>query len=158
MAIRQFVKFTVGNEVFGVEISKVREIIKLQDMLKVPNTPRYIEGLINLRGKVLTVYNLRKRLGMQDKDFDDDSKIITVYHNDLLVGFTVDMVNEIIRVDEESIEDTPPSVPGIDKRFLSKVVKLDDKLMLILDLTNVLSPDEENELREFVKNNESSVL
>ena len=66
MAIRQFVKFTVGGEVFGVEISNVREIIKLQEMLKVPNTPPYIEGLINLRGSVLTIFNLRKRLGMPE--------------------------------------------------------------------------------------------
>lgn len=158
MAIRQFVKFTVGGEVFGVEISNVREIIKLQEMLKVPNTPPYIEGLINLRGSVLTIFNLRKRLGMQDREFDENCKIITVYHNDLLVGFTVDMVNEIIRVDDENIDDTPPSVPGIDKRFLSKVVKNDDKLMLILDLTKVLSPDEETEIREFIKENENSIL
>lgn len=158
MAIRQFVKFTVGDEEFGVEISKVREIIKLQEMLKVPNTPPYIEGLMNLRGKVLTIYNLRKRLGMQDKEFDENCKIITVFHNDLLVGFTVDVVNEIVRVDEENIDDTPPSVPGIDKKFLSKVVKINDKLMLILDLTNVLSLDEETEIKEFINKNESMVL
>jgi|GEM_PF-400654 len=158
MAIRQFVKFSVGDEEFGVEISKVREIIKLQDMLRVPNAPPYIEGLMNLRGKVLTIYNLRKRLGMQDKEFDENCKIITVYHNDLLVGFTVDMVNEVIRVEEENIDDTPPSVPGIDKRFLSQVVKLGEKLMFVLDLNNVLSPDEEAELREFVSNNEDTVL
>ncbi|HEY8421297.1 MAG TPA: chemotaxis protein CheW [Thermoclostridium sp.] len=157
MAIRQFVKFTVGEEEFGVEISKVREIIKIQEMLKVPNAPRYIEGLMNLRGTVLTIYNLRKRLGMHDKEFDENSKIITVYHNDLLVGFTVDMVNEIVRVDEENIEDTPSSVPNIDKKFLSKVVKFDNKLMLILDLTNVLSPDEETEIREFISKNEEQL-
>jgi len=157
MAIRQFVKFTVGEEEFGVEISKVREIIKIQEMLKVPNAPRYIEGLMNLRGTVLTIYNLRKRLGMHDKEFDENSKIITVYHNDLLVGFTVDMVNEIVRVDEENIEDTPSSVPNIDKKFLYKVVKFDNKLMLILDLTNVLSPDEETEIREFISKNEEQL-
>ncbi|NLM10162.1 MAG: chemotaxis protein CheW [Clostridiaceae bacterium] len=158
MAIRQFVKFSVGDEEFGVEISKVREIIKLQEMLKVPNAPPYIEGLVNLRGSVLTIYNLRKRLGMRDKEFDENCKIITVYHNDLLVGFTVDMVNEIVRVDEENIDDTPPSVPNIDKKFLSKVVKLDDRLMFVLDLTNVLSPDEETELKEFISKNEYTVL
>jgi len=157
MAIRQFVKFTVGEEEFGVEISKVREIIKIQEMIKVPSAPPYIEGLMNLRGNVLTIYNLRKRLGMQDREFDENSKIITVYHNDILVGFTVDMVNEIVRVDEENVDDTPSSVPNIDKKFLSKVIKFDNKLMLVLDLTNVLSPDEENEIKEFISKNESRI-
>jgi len=158
MAIRQFVKFTVGDNEFGVEISKVREVIKLQDMIKVPDAPNYIEGLMNLRGTVLTVYNLRKRLGMQDKEFDENCKIITVNHNDLLVGFTVDSVNEIIRTDDENIDDTPASVPNIDRKFISKVLKLDDKLMLVLDLANVFSPDEEKELKNFISKNESNVL
>ncbi|AGC69167.1 chemotaxis protein CheW [Thermoclostridium stercorarium subsp. stercorarium DSM 8532] len=159
MAIRQFVKFTVGDAEFGVEISQVREIIKLQEMVKVPDAPAYIEGLMNLRGSVLTVYNLRKRLGMQDKEFDENCKIITVYHNDLLVGFTVDSVNEIIRIDDERIEDTPASVPNVDRKFISKVVKLDEnRLMIVLDLTNVFSPDEETEIREFISKNENKVL
>lgn len=159
MAIRQFVKFTVGDQEFGVEISKVREIIKLQEMLKVPDAPPYIEGLMNLRGSVLTIYNLRKRLGLQDKEFDENCKIITVYNNDLLVGFTVDMVNEIIRVDDENIDDTPVSVPNIDRKFISKVIKLDnDKLMLVLDLGNVFSPDEETEIKDFISKNEDRIL
>nr|WP_252891276.1 chemotaxis protein CheW [Thermoclostridium stercorarium] len=114
---------------------------------------------MNLRGSVLTVYNLRKRLGMQDKEFDENCKIITVYHNDLLVGFTVDSVNEIIRIDDERIEDTPASVPNVDRKFISKVVKLDEnRLMIVLDLTNVFSPDEETEIREFISKNENKVL
>jgi len=141
-----------------VEISKVREIIKLQEMIKVPNAPNYIEGLMNLRGTVLTVYNLRRRLGMQEKEFDENCKIITVYHNDLLVGFIVDSVNEIIRTDDENVDDTPTSVPNIDRKFIAKVLKLDDRLMLILDLTNVLSPDEENEIKELISKNESKVI
>lgn len=158
MAVRQYVKFTVGGEEFGIEISKVREINKLQDMYKVPNTPPFIEGLINLRGSVLTIFNLRKRLGMQDKEFDDNTKIITVYSNDILVGFTVDMVNEIVRVSDEDIEQTPPAVVGFDKKFLANVAKIGDKLMLILDLTKVLSPEEETEIRDFITENEDGIL
>src|SRR5690554_5858174 len=98
MALRQFVKFSVGGEEFGVSIHQVREIIKLQNMFKVPNTPPFIEGLINLRGNVLTVFNLRKRLGMENQEYDENSKIIIVNINDVLAGFTVDMVTEIIRI------------------------------------------------------------
>ncbi len=158
MAIRQFVKFLVGDEMFGVDIKLVREINKLQDFFKVPNTPPFIEGLVNLRGKVLTVFNLRKRLGMDDKEFDENSKIIVVNYNELLVGFTVDMVTEIIKVPEENIEQTPPSIKGFDKKFLAGVAKLDDKLILMLDLTKVLSPDEETEIENIVNENKDNIL
>lgn len=153
MAIRQFVKFSVGTQDFGVDIMLVREISKIQEMLKVPNTPPFVEGLLNLRGQVLTIYNLRKRLGMQDQAFDENSKIIIVWHNDIQIGFTVDKVSEIIKVEESNIESTPPSVSGIDKRFLSGVIKMGEKLLLTLDLTNVLSTEEEAELKEFISNN-----
>lgn len=158
MAIRQFVKFLVGNEVFGVDINQTREIIKLQEMLKVPNTPPYIEGLINLRGKVLTVFNLRKRLGFPESEFDENCKIIIVNYNDMDIGFTVDLVSEILRVPEESVETTPSSVSGVDNRFLSGVAKVNDKLILLLDLQSVLTPDEEAKIKKFVKKNEKEVL
>src|SRR5690554_5744582 len=157
MAICQFVKFSVGNDEFGVDIKQVIEIIKLQEVFKVPNTPPFIEGLINLRGKVLTIFNLRKRLGMADADFDENSKIIIVNYNDLLVGFTVDLVSEIVRVDEANIESTPPAITGFDKRFLSGVAKLGDKLILTLDLQKILTPDDESELKDFIIENEENV-
>lgn len=158
MGIIQFINFSVGDNVFGVEISQVYEIIKLQKMLKVPNTPPYIEGLINLRGKVLTIFNLRKRLGFTDNGFDENCKIIVVNYNDMAVGFTVDYVSEILRVPENNVESTPPSVKVVDNRFLSGVAKVEDKLILLLDLKTVLTPDEEDNLRKFVKENEKSVL
>ncbi|MBP7175907.1 MAG: purine-binding chemotaxis protein CheW [Thermoclostridium sp.] len=150
MAIRQFVKFSVGKEEFGVDISLVREISKLQEMLKVPSTPPFIEGLLNLRGQVLTIFNLRKRLGFEDQAFDENTKIIIVWYNDIQIGFTVDKVSEIIKVEEANVESTPPSITGVDKRFLSGVVKYGEKLILTLDLTKVLSTDEEAELKEFI--------
>jgi purine-binding chemotaxis protein CheW len=155
MAMRQFVKFSVGDEEFGVDINQAREIIKLQDMLKVPNTPPYIEGLTKLRDKVLTVFNLRKRLGFKDCDFDENCKIIIVNYNDMDIGFTVDFVSEILRIPEDSVENTPPSITGVDRRFLSGVAKVNDKLLLLLDLKNVLTPDEEENIKKFVKKNEN---
>ncbi|NLO38996.1 MAG: purine-binding chemotaxis protein CheW [Ruminiclostridium sp.] len=150
MAIRQYVKFSVGKEEFGVDINLVREISKIQDMLKVPNTPPFIEGLLNLRGQVLTIFNLRKRLGMEDQAFDENSKIIIVWYNDIQIGFTVDKVSEIIKVEEANVEATPPSITGIDKRFLSGVIKSGEHLLLTLDLTKVLSTDEEADLKQFI--------
>jgi purine-binding chemotaxis protein CheW len=158
MAIRQFVKFIVGDEVFGVDINQTREIINLQEMLRVPNTPPYIEGLINLRGKVLTVFNLRKRLGFSESEFNENCKIIVVNYDDMDIGFTVDLVSEILRIPEENIENTPPSVSVVDNRFLSGVAKVDNKLILLLDLKAVLTPDEEEKVKKFIRKNEKTVL
>jgi purine-binding chemotaxis protein CheW len=157
MAIRQFVKFSVGEEEFGVDIKLVREISKLQEMLKVPNTPPFIEGLLNLRGQVLTIFNLRKRLGMKDQEFDENSKIIIVWYNDIQIGFTVDKVSEIIKVEDVNVENTPPSITGVDKRFLSGVIRTGEKLLLTLDLTRVLSSEEETDLKEFIAENRAKL-
>ena len=148
MAIRQLVIFKINDEDFGVEITQVKEIIKPMDIYKVPNTPDFIEGLINLRGMVHTVFNLRKKFNLPVKDFDDNTKIIIVNVNDLMVGFIVDEVNEIIRVDEENIEKTPQSVTTLDQKYLNGVAKFDDRLILLLDLTKVLSSSEESEVKK----------
>lgn len=158
MAIRQFVKFSVGNEEFAVDIKLVHVINKIQQMLKVPNTPPFIEGLMNLRGSVLTIFNLRKRLGLPEQEFDENSKIIIVYHNDIQIGFTVDYVSEIIKVEDENVDNTPPSVSGIDKQYLSGVIRLGEKMILMLDLTRVLSTEEEAQLKTFIEENKDTVL
>ncbi len=158
MAVQQMVKFNVADEVFGIGITQIHQIIKPQEIFKVPNTPPFIEGLLNLRGRVLTVFNLRKRFNMPDKESDENTKIVIVNTNDLLLGFTVDSVTEIIRVPDEDIVETPPSLKSFDKRFLSGVAKLGDKLILILDLDKVLTPDEELRIKEMVEQHTTEVL
>lgn len=151
MAVQQLVKFHIADEVFGIEIKQIFKILKPQEIFKVPNTPPFIEGLINLRGKVLTVFNLRKRFNLPDKENDEDTKIIIVNHNDLLLGFTVDSVSEIVRVPDEEFADIPPELVSFNRRFLSGVAKVGEKLILILNLEKVLTPDEELQVKEIVK-------
>lgn len=158
MGVQQLIKFEVGNLSFGVNIIQIFQILKPQEIFKVPNTPEFIEGLLNLRGKVLTVFNLRKRFNMPEKENDESTKILIVNVNDLLLGFTVDSVTEIVRIPDEEIEETPPTLTDFDRRFLSGVAKLGDKLLLLLDPEKVLTPDEESEVREFVEEHGSSVL
>ena len=97
MATQQLVKFQIGDQAFGIGITDIFQIIKPQEIFKVPNTPPFIEGLLNLRGKVLTVFNLRKRFNMPDKENDENTKILIVNSNDMLLGFIVDNVKEIVR-------------------------------------------------------------
>lgn len=158
MGMQQFIKFKVGDETFGIKITEIFQIIKPQEVFKVPNTPAFVEGLLNLRGKVLTVFNLRKRFNMPEKENDDNTKIIIVNMNGMLLGFTVDSVTEIVRVPDEEIESTPPVLQNFDRRFLSGVAKLDDKLILLLDFEKVLTPDEEQQVRNIIEKHEAEVV
>lgn len=150
MASRQLVIFNINEESFGVEITQVKEIIKPMDIFKVPNTPEFIEGLINLRGKVHTVFNLRKRFSLPTREFDDSTKIIIVNVNSMSIGFIVDEVNEIIRVEDEDIERTPQTITILNRKYISGVAKLGERIVLILDLACVLSVNEEAETEKFI--------
>lgn len=158
MGVQQLIKFQVADETFGIGISEIFQILKPQEIFKVPNTPPFIEGLLNLRGKVMTVFNLRKRFNMPDKEYDENTKIITINANDYLLGFIVDSVTEIVRVPDEEIVSTPPSITTFDKRFISGVAKLDDKLILLLNLEEILTPDEEQQVKELVDEHKSEVI
>lgn len=136
MASRQLVVFTVNNEEFGVEITNVREIIRPVEIFKVPNTPDYMEGLINLRGKVHTVFNLRKRFSLPANEFDENTKIIIVNINNLVTGFIADEVKEIIRVEDENIESASGILSEFKDRFINGVAKLGNRVVLLLDLEN----------------------
>ncbi|MGI6122694.1 MAG: chemotaxis protein CheW [Acetivibrionales bacterium] len=158
MAVQQLVKFFIADEAFGVGIKQIYQILKPQEIFKVPNTPPFIEGLINLRGKVMTVFNLRKRFNMPEKENDENTKILIVKMDDYLLGFTVDSVAEIVRIPEEEIVETPPSLTNFDRRFLSGVAKMNEKLILLLDLEKILTPDEEIQVKEIVEEHESQVI
>ncbi|NLE25970.1 MAG: purine-binding chemotaxis protein CheW [Clostridiaceae bacterium] len=158
MAIQQLVKFYIADEAFGISIKQIFQILKPQEVFKVPNTPPFIEGLINLRGKVMTVFNLRKRFNLPDKENDEDTKILVIRMDEYLLGFTVDSVSEIVRVQEEDIVETPPTLTNFDKRFLSGVAKVEEKLILLLNLEKILTPDEENRVKEMVEENEAQVI
>ena len=158
MAVQKFVKFNIAEETFGISIAQINQILKPQEIFKVPNTPPFIEGLINLRGKVITVFNLRKRFGMPEKENDDNTKIIIVNLEDLLLGFTVDSVTEIVNLQDEDIVPTPPSISSFDRRFLSGVGKMEDKLILILNLEKVLTTDEEQQVKAIIRQHGSAMV
>lgn len=147
----------VADLTFGIEITQIHQILKPQQIFKVPNTAPYIEGLLNLRGRVLTVFNLRKRFALPEKENDDNTKIIIVTMDEFLLGFIVDSVTEIVRVPDEEIEPTPPSLQGLDKRFLSGVAKVDEHVILLLDLTKVLTTQEEKDMAEMLEKHAAKV-
>ncbi len=142
----QLVSFLIEKEEFGVDILRVQEIIRPMDITRVPNTPSFIEGVINLRGRIVPVVDLRSRFGMAKRERSGTTRIIVVELAEKVVGFMVDAVKEVIRVDGNTIEPPPELAVGIDTPYIKGVVKLDDRLLILLDLEEVLSEKERGEL------------
>jgi purine-binding chemotaxis protein CheW len=136
---KQFVVFTVNSEEFGINIDRINSIERMMEIFKVPNTPDYIEGLVNLRGKVHTVFNLRKRFGLPCPAFDDNTKIIMINEADSIVGIIVDEVKKIIKADDSEFEDAPKALSNLRDQFLSGTVKTDAGVIMLLDADRVLT-------------------
>jgi purine-binding chemotaxis protein CheW len=135
----QLVSFKMGDEEFGVDILKVQEINRMMEITRVPNSPPYVEGVINLRGKVIPVVDLRQRLGMEPKEKDTHSRIIVMELSGRVVGFVVDAVSEVLRIPKSVTEPPPAVATGTSAEYITAVGKLDNRLLTLLDLEKVLN-------------------
>lgn len=135
----QYVVFKLNEERFAVEIERVLEIIHAQAVFKIPNSPPYIDGLINLRGKVYTLFNLRKKFNLPTIDETlEGSKVLIVNVGSSYIGISVDTVDEILQIEDSAIEETPPTVDNNTKNYIRAVAKVDDKLILLLNLESLI--------------------
>ncbi|MGQ9586770.1 MAG: chemotaxis protein CheW [Thermoplasmata archaeon] len=145
---KQYVVFRLGKEEYGFDVSVVREIHSMENLAKVHKSARYIEGVINLRGKLLTVVNLRKRFDMEASKDESAAKIVVVDAEDAPVGFLVDEVTEVIRIPKEAVESAPAYVTkGIEAEYVLGIAKQEDRLITLIDPLKVLelSSDDESE-------------
>ncbi len=150
--ILQLVSFIIENEEFGIDILKVEEIIRVISVTKIPNAPDFIEGVINLRGKVIPVIDLRTRLNRARKEHDNNTRVIVVEVNGITVGFIVDSVREVLRIPKSIIEPPPSLVTGIDSEYITAIGKLEDRLLILLDLEKVLDFKQKEELSRISEN------
>lgn len=134
----QLVTFKIADEEFGVEILAVQEIIRIMQITTVPRAPAFIEGVINLRGKVIPVIDMRKRFGLPVVERDSQTRIIVMEFNQKIVGFLVDAVSEVLRIPADTVEAPPPVVAGIGSEYIKGVGKLDDRLLILMDLDSLL--------------------
>jgi len=151
-AILQLVTFKLGTEEFGVDILKVQEINKMMNITKIPNAPAFFEGVINLRGKIIPIVDLRKRLGFKEQPYDKSTRIIVVELEGLVLGFIVDSVSEVLRIPENTIEPPPSMVAGIESEYIEGVGKLDDRLLILLELKKVFSSPERKDIENIEMN------
>ncbi len=143
----QLVVFTLATEEYALPITRVQEINRIVAITKLPQTPDFMEGIINLRGRLIPVIDLRKRFSLAIADYTDDSRIIVVEIGNQTVGIIVDAVTEVVRLQSDSIE-PPPMAFAIDAQYIQGVGKLDNRLLILLDLDRTLSTNEEIALRE----------
>ena len=143
---QQLVIFELGGEKFGVNIAAVESIIKMQALTRVPHAPGFVEGVTNLRGTVLPVMDLRKRFGMEVQEASKETRIVVVNLDGIKVGMVVDSVSEVLTIDDKIIEPTPPMVSTVDSAFSVGIAKLEEQLVILLELEKVLSVKEKDRL------------
>ena len=135
----QLVSFKLGQEEFGIDILRVQEINRMVEITKVPQAPYYCEGVINLRGKVIPVIDLRKKFDMDVQEWDKNTRIIVCDVDGSVMGMIVDAVEEVLRIPSSTIEPAPGIVTTVNGDYISGVAKLEKRLLIFLDISKIAS-------------------
>lgn len=138
----QLVSFRLAQEEYGIEITKVQEIILMGEITRVPQTPDYIKGLINLRSTVIPIVDLRLRFGLVQEETTDETRIMVVNVAGKTIGIIVDAVSEVLRISQEQIAPPPPTVAGLGREYLTGLVKLEQRLLILLDIDKILGSED----------------
>jgi len=135
---QQLVAFNLANEEYGVAITQVQEIVRVPEITHIPGMPVFIEGVINLRGKVIPVIDLRKRFGLEQKEYTEKTRIVVADAGGQIIGLVVDSVSEVAQLAQDQIDAMPPSITSIDAQYLQGVGKMGKRLVILLDLAKLL--------------------
>lgn len=136
--LHKYLTFVLGSEVYGIDIQFVREIIGMQSITRVPDVPHYIKGVINLRGKVIPVMDVRRRFGMDDRPYDERTCIIVIHVGSWLVGLVVDTVSEVLDIPAADIEPPPDAFGQRQEHFIAGLGKVGDQVRMLLDAQKLL--------------------
>lgn len=132
-----YVTFKIEKEYYGILIDNVIAIEKMQTKTRIPNSPDYIEGVINLRGEVIAIINLRKRLKMEPKEIDNDTRVVIVNYNEITAGLVVDSSSEVIEINDEKIDNPPVSEDNEGLQYIKGIGKSDHGIVTLLDLDKI---------------------
>jgi purine-binding chemotaxis protein CheW len=136
----QFLVFSVKSQEFGIQAIRVQEISGVLGITQVPNAPPYIEGILNLRGRLASVINFRKKFGLEVKENDEDTRIVMVELAGLPIGILVDSVEEVMKIQTEKVQGLPhESTSSLSEEYMTGVAMLDDRLVMLLDIDKILS-------------------
>lgn len=137
--LTQLVSFKLRQEEFGIDIQKVQEINRMVEINKIPQAPHYCEGVINLRGKVIPVIDLRKKFEMEIEEWTKNTRIVVCEDGDSIVGMIVDAVEEVLRIPSSTIEPAPSIITSIGTDYINGVAKIDERLLIFLDISKIVS-------------------
>jgi len=149
--LKGLVTFKIDNEEFGIDILSVETIIRMTEITKVPKAPEYVEGVINLRGSIIPIIDFRKRFNLKPREDGKNTRIIVANIDNKQMGFIVDSVSEVLRLPVSLIEPPPAIVAGIEAEYIEGVGKLDDRLLILINIEKLFSISEKKELNEILK-------
>ncbi|MGL1936633.1 MAG: chemotaxis protein CheW [Fibrobacterales bacterium] len=143
MMAGKYLTFTLGDEEYGLPILTVQRIIQMQDITSVPKTPAYVLGVINLRGKIIPVIEVRNKFQMESIEPTDNSCIVVVQvpvgNTELTMGLLIDAVSEVVFIDDKQMQETPDFGEGVQTEFITSMAKIDEKVVMLLDIEKILS-------------------
>ena len=142
----KYLTFHLAGEDYGLDIAFVTEIIGIQKITEVPDMPDFVKGVINLRGKVIPVMDVRLRFHLQERGYDERTCIVVVDINETAVGLVVDQVNEVADIPEEDIEPPPRTTKNASSRYLKGMGKVDNKVRILLNVETLLYDEEQTQL------------
>ena len=140
--LRQFISFSVGEEEYGLELLRVKEVIRVREITWLPKAPSFVKGIINLRGDVIPIIDLRDKFGLETREQTAQTRVIVVEVEGRLMGMVVDSASQVVRIPADQIDAPPPVLGGLSQEFITGVGKLEDKLMILLNVDAILTADE----------------
>ena len=146
---KQYVNLLLNNEKYGIDIMDIEEILRMLDITKVPKAPNFVEGIINIRGKVIPIVDLRKKMGIPANEYTNSTRIIVVSLKGKKVGFIVDHVEEVLRVDSDLVDKAPTASTSVDNSYIKGVARLQSGMVIILDIHQIFGSSEANALSMF---------
>ena len=147
--VLQWVTFKLENEVYGVNVMQVQEVLRYSEIAPVPGAPKYVLGIINLRGNVVTVIDTRSRFGLNSADITDNTRVIVIESENQVIGILVDSVAEVVYLKASEIDETPNVGNDESAKFIQGVSNREGELLILVDLDKLLSDDEWDELKQF---------
>jgi len=144
--LRQFISFSVGQEEYGLELLRVKEVIRVREITWLPKAPSFVKGIINLRGDVIPIVDLRDKFGLAASAETAQTRVIVVEVSGQLVGMVVDSASQVVRIPTAQIDPPPPVLGGFSQDFITGVGKLEDKLVILLNVDSLLTREEQNAL------------
>ena len=150
----QMISFAISEEDYGVDIQTVKEVIRHREITRLPKAPPFVKGVINLRGDVIPIVDLRERFDMEQQEYTDMTRVMVVEVGGRSIGMVVDSVSHVLRIEQDQIEPPPPCVGKISEEYIRGVGKVAEKLIVLLNIDKILSEEEKTELDKVEQINE----